>query len=543
MTAPSANPLDRTPVALVEAGCARDPDAPTFTFVDIGRDGALVETTRSYRQLRERGGRFAAALAAEGMTAGDSFALLMPNDPEFVEAMVGSELASTVFVPVDPRTRGDRLIYMLRFTEARGVVVSPDALPALAEVADAVTTLEWLWVLGDAEPAAVGSLRINRYADALAEAGEPPAWSGPDLDRPMQFLFTSGTTGDPKAMLAPYARFATVAGYGPLIGMRDDDKLYTGLSLTHANAQLVTLGNAFSMGLPLVISRRFSKSRLWDIVARYGCTYFNLLGGMTVAIFAEPPALHDRGHGVRMILSAGMPASMWRDFEARYGVRICEFYGAAEGGLSLNPPDTGPVGSVGKPPGGWICAILDADDNELAASMLGEICFQPEKGGVPAVQYWRNPEASAAKTRGGWFRTGDIGYKDEDGWLFFSHRDGSAIRRNGDFVNPGQIETEVAAMDGVADVYVYGAATADNAPGEREVVAAIVPTPNGIDPPSVFARCRDRLGSTAMPSIIQIVDEIPKTASEKPIDRHLVAMLQAGDARLFGPAGPVKIRF
>lgn len=532
----------RTPVSLVRAGATRDPDSPLLTFVDILPDGTLSEEVRSYGDLLRNGDRVAAALVAEGMAAGDVFALLMPNHPEFIDAMIGSEIAGTLFVPIDPRTRGERLAHMLRFTGCKGVIASRDAVPALAEIASEVGSLEWLWVLGDAAPPAVGSLHVSRYREALERAGEAPEWPGPDLDRPMQFLFTSGTTGDPKAMLATYARFATVSGYGALLRMRPDEKLYTGLSLTHANAQLVTLGNALAMRLPLVISRRFTKSRLWELLTRYECTYFNLLGGMTVAIFAEPPSPYDRAHKVRTVLSAGMPAPMWRPFEERFGVRLCEFYGAAEGGLSLNPPDAGPPGSVGKPPAGWRCAILDVEDREVPAGALGEICFRPEAGEVPPIHYYRNPEASAAKTRGGWFRTGDIGYKDAEGWLYFSHRDGSAIRRNGDFVNPGQIETEIAAMEGVADVYVYGAATADNTPGEREVVAAIVPEGEEFDALAVFTRCRERLGSTAMPSLVQIVPEIPKTASEKPIDRHLVAMLTSGQTRLFGPSGPTTIR-
>lgn len=533
----------RTPVALVQAGVSRNPDTTLLTFVEIAPDGAFLEETRSYRDLLDNGTVLAAALQTEGMAPGDSFALLMANHPEFVDAMIGSELAQTIFVPIDPRTRGERLAYMLRFTHCRGVIVSPSSLDALLEISDQIETLEWIWVLGDRALPNVAGIRIRHLGAAQIEGGPQPKWSGPDLDRPMQFLFTSGTTGDPKAMLAPFARFATVASYGPLIGMRDGDRLYTGLSLTHANAQLITLGNALAMGLPLVISRRFTKSRLWQILAHYRCTYFNLLGGMTVAIFAEPPGPLDRNHDVRIVLSAGMPAPMWCAFEERFGVRLLEIYAAAEGGLTLNPPDAGPIGSVGKPPSGLICAILDADDRELPPGARGEICFRPEEGDIAPVRYYRNPEASKAKTRGGWFRSGDIGYLDDNGWLFFSHRDGSAIRRNGDFVNPGEIETELASIAGVADVYVYGVATAGNAPGEREIIAAIVPENGDFDPLAALDHCKAKLGPAAVPSYIQLLEEIPKTASEKPIDRRLIEMLKIDDARLFSPAGPTKIRF
>lgn len=528
----------RTPVQMLRDGVAAH-DGAMLTFVDIRPDGSFAEETRSYAELLANGARIAAALAGEGMKPGDSFALVMPNHPEFVDTMIGSELAATIFVPIDPRTRGARLAFMLRFAGCRGAIVAPEALPALGEVIADVPDLGWVWVLGDTALPLPG-VRVATLSQALAGAGAQPADFGADLARPMQMLYTSGTTGDPKAILAPYARYAAVSTFGPLLQVRGDDTLYTGLSFTHANAQLITLGNALAMQLPLVVSRRFSKSRLWDILARYGCTVFNLLGGMAVAIFAEPPSPRDREHKVRMVLSAGMPPSMWRDFEARFGVEVLEFFGAAEGGLTINLPGEGPIGSIGKPPAGTICAILDEDDRDCAAGILGEMCFRPEGSETPAVEYFQNPEASAAKTRGGWFRTGDIGYKDADGWVFFSHRAGDAIRRNGDFVNAVQIEAEIAAMEGVGDVHVYGAATAENAPGEKEVVAAIVPA-GDFDPLSVFAHCRDRIGSAAMPSLVQIISEIPKTASEKPQARHLITMLGAPDAVIFGPSGPTTI--
>lgn len=532
----------RTPVSLVMAGVDRNPDTPVLTFVEVAANGDLLEETRSYRELLDNGNMLASALLSEGMAPGDTFALLMANHPEFIDAMVGSELASTIFVPIDPRTRGERLEYMLRFTGCRGVIVSLAALPSLIEIARNVALLEWIWVLGEDELPDVRGVRIRQFGAALAAGGPAAQWVGPDLERPMQFLFTSGTTGEPKAMLAPFARFAAVAGYGPLLHIQPDERLYTGLSLTHANAQLITLGNALAMGLPLVISRRFTKSRLWEILARYRCTYFNLLGGMTVAIFAEPTGPFDRTHRVRTVLSAGMPATMWRAFESRFNVRILEIYAAAEGGLSLNAPDTGPIGSVGKPPSGLVCAILGENDEELPPGVRGEICFRPEGGSTAPVQYYCNPEASVAKTRGGWFRSGDIGYRDEQGWLFFSHRDGAAIRRNGDFINPGDIEAEIATIEGVADVCVYGVATADNAPGEREVVAAIVAKDADRNPSSVFDHCRQKLGPTTIPSYIHYVREIPKTASEKPIERQLVDLLRTDDQSLFGPNGPAQIR-
>jgi crotonobetaine/carnitine-CoA ligase len=140
------------------------------------------------------------------------------------------------------------------------------------------------------------------------------------------------------------------------------------------------------------------------------------------------------------------------------------------------------------------------------------------------VEYHGNREASESKTRGGWLRSGDIGHADPDGWLFFDYRKGGGIRRNGDFINASFVEKVIAEHDSVSDVFVYGVPAASGAPGEKDVVAALVPSDRaGFSAAALFATCREGLESNFVPSYLQVVDEIPKTASEKPQERFLLA--------------------
>lgn len=523
---------------MVLDGVRKHADLDVLTFVEVLPDGSLSEDIRTYAGLLENGRRIAGALASEGMGDGAAFAIIMRNHAEFVDTMIGSEIAGTIFVPIDPRTRGEKLSYMLKFAECEGAFIADYALTYLMEVLPDLPKLKWVWVLGGAGTPGNGTARISNFEDILAGGKPVQDLPEPDHSKPMQLLYTSGTTGDPKAIISSYGRFASVGSLGASIGLRPDDRPYTGLSLTHANAQLITLGNALNGGLRLVISQQFTKSRLWDILARYECTMFSLLGGMAIAIYAEPPSPHDRAHKVRYVLSAGMPEALWHPFAERFGVEIFEFFGAAEGGLTLNPPGFGPAVSIGKPPPDSICAILDEQGQECATDALGEICFRPVVGEQPPVVYLKNPKASAEKVKDGWFRTGDAGYKDADGWVYFAHRISNSIRRNGDFISASHIEAEIAALADVADVHVYGLATPGNAPGEKEVIAAIVPHPDcTFDPRSVFAHCREQIGSNAVPSFVQIVDEIPKTASEKPQERFLVQMLADNRSRIFNASG------
>ncbi|MEH6634239.1 MAG: AMP-binding protein [Halioglobus sp.] len=508
---------------LIRNWCAKAPERQILTFVDIDANGAFQEETRNYQQLWNNGQRLAAWLREQGMQKGDAFALVMQNHAEFVDFMVASSIVGTVFVPIDSRTRGDKLKYMLEFAECKGAVVGDNAL---AEV-------ESVWQDGDHWIANLGDDQGNYpgISPVLARALPEPELeiASTDPNAPMQLLFTSGTTGDPKAILSTHSRYGVAATLPTVLGLVDDDVLYTGLSLTHANAQLVTLGMILHAGMRGVISLKFTKSRLWDITREYGCTFFNLLGGMTTAIYAEPARDDDTANPVRKILSAGMPAAIWEDFSQRFGVELFEFYGAAEGGLCFNPTGLGPVGSCGKAPPSMQLAILGEDGNPVAAGVAGEICFREADGRCPDLTYFKNSQATANKLADGWLHMGDIGHLDEAGWLYFHYRMGGGIRKNGDFVNTAFVEKALSEIDAITDVYVYGLqVSAGLAPGEKEVIAAVVPADrDSFDIAAVLKTCRAKLDRNSVPDYIQVLDEIPKTASEKPQERFLVEAFAA----------------
>jgi crotonobetaine/carnitine-CoA ligase len=533
-----ASPSEDLPILahLIRSKAQTQPNLAVLTFVDIAADGTFVDERRAYRELWERGCTMARALEGKGVKPRDRFALIMQNHPEFVEAMIAASILGAVFVPIDPRTKGDKLAYMLNFAECSGAIVADYAWPNLAEVLARVPRLGWIATFGKSI-AATADPKAFRLDAALGDTVRDMTIRSHDPDGTMQLLFTSGTTGDPKAIVATHRRFVEGGMLGMLLGLKPDDCLYTGLSLTHANAQLITLGIALQMGLRAVISRKFTKSRLWDITRWYGCTIFNLLGGMTVELYSQPPRKDDAHNPVRMVLSAGMPASLWRQFANRFGVQIFEFYGAAEGGLTLNPPGVGPVGSVGKPPPNLELAILDDEGAHVPAGEAGEICFRPVTGAAPIVRYFKNSTASQQKTALGWLHTGDIGHVDAEGWLYFHSRKGDEIRRNGEFISPGFVEKAIAEHPQVADVFVYGVPARNGAPGERDVVAAIVPAGRGrFDASSVFAHCRRVLERNAVPSFLQVVSAIPKTASEKPQERFLREQLAVGSPNIYAAA-------
>ncbi len=527
---------ERSPLILgdlIRIRAGEKPDLDVLTFEHLSLDGGRTpDEVRTYASLAENANRLAHALLARGLRPGDRFGLMLRNHPEYVEAMIAASLTGTVFVPIDPRTKGDKLAFFLRNSGSRGIVCADYCLAAVDAARASVPSLQWILALDAREDADVPALSDVRGVESLREALSKPGPTLdsllPDANAPLQIIFTSGTTGDPKGVVMPNSRFGGFALLGQIFGYRPDDRPYTGLSLTHGNAQAVTLGPSLFGGMRAVFSRRFTKSKLWDVCRKHGCTTFSLLGGMATAIYSEPRRPNDGDNPVRMVLSAGMPRAIWEEFERRFNVQIFEWYGAVEGGMAFKPIGQGPIGSFGKPGPGLDMKVVDEQDRECAPGEVGEIVSRPA-GSAAQVEYFQNAEASAAKTRGGWLRSGDMGWRDADGWFFFSHRKGGGIRHNGDFVNPGFVEKVIADQPAVSDVFVYGVPAASGAPGEKDVVAAIVPQPGArIDPQAIFAACRAGLEANFVPSYLQVVDEIPKTASEKPQERFLLERFSPG---------------
>jgi len=528
---------ERNELVLADLIAARAERTPDFDVVTFDGDGVRPHEVRTYADLWTNGQRIAAALLARGMAKGDRFALMMRNHPEFVETMVAASVAGCVFVPIDPRTRGEKLAYALRDSGCRGVVCADYALVELIAVRDRLPALEWLLVLESREePGSPGAADVPG-AEAMAGVLDAPVRAldvRVDLPAdPLEIIYTSGTTGDPKGVVCSNGKYVAASLIGHLVGFEPSDRPYNGLSLTHGNAQLITLAPSLAMGLRCVFSRRFTKSRIWDVTRRHGCTHFNLLGGMATAIYSEPPRPDDADNPVRMVISAGMPAALWEAFERRFDVRVLECYGAVEGGLAIKPVGVGPVGSFGKPPPNLEMRVVDEHGVECPPGVVGELISRPATGEDAEVEYFKNPEASRAKVRGGWLRSGDMCHRDADGWYFFDYRKGGGIRHNGDFVNPGFVEKVIAEHPAVDDVFVYGVPAASGAPGEKDVVAAVVPADaDRFDAAGVFAACRKGLEPNFVPSYLQVVDEIPKTASEKPQERFLLDLFATRPERV-----------
>jgi len=517
---------------LAEMKAEEDPGRVVYIF----EKGDRGEDVVTYENLYANSNKIARLFLDNGIGKGDAYAVFMRNHPEFVYSLLAGPTIGAIMVPIDPRSRGDRLRFLLRDCGAKAAVVSGECLEQLEEVARDIPSLKLVSVAHRPEQ----GVPVSGKHHVLNEVLEKTSWEVVeqqimDVRHPMQILYTSGTTGDPKGVAIRNNRTGLFNILTKIVWKYDsNDILYNGLSLTHGNAQTVTLFPAFAMGIKAVFSPRFTKSRIWDICRKYGCTSFSLLGGMMAGICNEPERADDGDNPVRLVISAGTPPSLWEGFEKRFNVKILEWYGSVEGGFAHKPTGEGPIGSFGKPvPGVMEMKVVDDDDREVPAGQTGELICRLLRGETK-VDYLGKPEESKEKTRGGWLRTGDMVHKDKEGWYFFDYRKGTELRRAGDFIQPDYIETVIGKHEDVSEVSVYGIPAASGAPGESDLVAAVSPLEgHTIDPVSIFDLCKKELAANYIPSYLHVLEELPKTLTEKPLTRDLKQLADQGAGRTY----------
>ena len=498
----------------VHAKADKYPDLPVFTFENHGQPDEIL----TYGKLVMQGNYLAGFLKSAGIGPGDTFAVVMGNQPEVIVALYAALATGAVLLPLDPRSDWEKLVYLLRQCRAKGIVFSVDSAEAIEKV---LSVLPEIRILGikNADGAEL-------FCDGETSSFVP---GKREVGRHAMILHTSGTTGIPKGIRVrkrSLYRYLFMAEH--LFQYKPDERLYTGLPMTHGNAFFLTIMPALFFGIPAVISRKFDPKRVWEICRTYRCTMFSLLGGLSADIYNVPERPDDAVNPVRKVISAGTPRHIWKDFQRRFNVAIHEWYGTLEGAVAHNPPGVGPVGSFGKPVQPFVeMKVIGENGSECSAGETGELLFRFQDG-TSRVEYLEDTLASNETEQDGWIRTGDMVHQDQQGWLFFDYRKGQELRHHGEFIAADDVETVLLAHPEVRDACVYGIDTDSQAPGEQDLVAAIVPAGKGTpDINGIFVMCAHRLPAAAVPSYIQLIEFLPRTPTEKVIRRLIKERFEA----------------
>ncbi|MFB7238565.1 AMP-binding protein [Streptomyces sp. NPDC056269] len=443
--------------------------------------------------------------------------ILLDNTPEYPLWLSAAALAGAAVAGINPTRRGAELARDIRHTACRVLVTQRAHLPLLDGlplpgvrilVTDTDAYRELLAPYGSARP-----------GDARLGPARP--------DSRFLLSFTSGSTGAPKAALCSQGRLAAAgASLAAHFSVGRDDVHYVCMPMFHGNAVIADWAPALVAGAGVALRARFSASRFLSDVRDFEATYFTYVGRAVQYLLATPPTSEDRAHRLRLGFGTEAGAVDAARFRERFGVPLVEGYGSSEGGASIQrTPDT-PPGAVGRAAPADDLLVVDAETGREceaarfspegrllnAAEAVGELV---NRGSSAFEGYWRNPEAQAARLRDGWYWTGDLFYRDADGFLYFAGRTDDRLRVDSENLAAAMIEHILARWDRAAGVAVY--AIPDPVAGDQ-VMAALALREGAVFDPAEFAgflAAQRDLGTKMPPRFVRVMPELPLTATNK----------------------------
>ena len=460
----------------------------------------------SYGQLHARVARAAGWITAQGLGAGDVLALQQPKSLAFVELHLAALALGVATLPLNPAYTPDEVAFYLDDSGARVAVLDPSVVSALGR--------------GVAAPALRSAL----------DAADPVPLPAALPDETVAVLcYTSGTTGRPKGAVITHRNLgATVRALHAAWGWRADDHLLHVLPLFHIHGLFVALHGAFYAGARTTWMGRFEAAAALRLLEARRCTVFMGVPTHYNRLLRLPAEVRADLSAMRLFTSgsAPLPARVHQDVAARFGHRVLERYGMTEVGIVLSNPLDGErrPGAVGFNVPGAETEIRDPETGAVVdGGAVGELFH---RGPSVISAYLNRPDATAAALQGGWLRSGDLGFRDADGYIHLVGRSKDLVISGGLNVYPSEVEAALLERPGVAEAAVVGVPDPDL--GER-VVAAIVAAPGASpDPDALRAALRARLAPYKCPKEVRLLPALPRNAMGKVQKARLRAAWSAG---------------
>lgn len=489
----------------------------------------------TYRDANAAANRYAAVLAARGVGQGDVVAIMLRNSPNAVLAMLAAVKCGAVAGMLNYHQRGEVLAHSLGLLEAKVLIAETDLVSAVAECGGS----------GSTQTLTVEDL--ERFA-VSAPATNPASASAVHAKDTAFYIFTSGTTGFPKASVMTHLRWLrALAAFGGIgLRLKSSDTLYCCLPLYHNNALTVALSSVITSGATLALGKSFSASKFWDEVIANDATAFIYIGEVCRYLLNQPAKPTDRAHKVRVIAGNGLRPEIWDEFTTRFGIpRVCEFYASSEGNAAfINvfnvPRSTGvfplPLAYVEYDPDTG--APVRDDDGRVRRVPAGEpgLLLTPVNRLQPFDGY-TDPESSEKKLvrnafREGdcWFNTGDVMRPQGMGHAAFVDRLGDTFRWKGENVATTQVEAALASDDSVEDCTVFGVEV-PRTDGRAGMAAVKLRDGAEFDGRSLARAVYEQLPGYALPLFVRLVDSIEQTTTFKSRKVELREQAYGPDAR------------
>lgn len=486
---------------VLEQRASETPDQP---YICLG-DGSSI----SFGDLKQQVEQIAAGLRKLGVEQGHTVNVWMPSGIEMLRHWFAINWLGAVFVPINVSYRGNLLAHVIKNAEAKIMIASSDLIERLLDIDCA--KLETIVVAGDRDRAIPGFRCVD--IQTLQSSGNEAV----ELLRPIEpwdlqsVIYTSGTTGRSKGVASSYGHFWHMGGKDSYPMLTENDCFLVTGPMFHVMGTLPPV-IALNLGGRVGLAGEFSTDTFWTSVKRTGATYAMLLGVMSSFLMKRPASEEDREHTLKNVTLIPLPED-YQAFGERFGSTVWALYNMSETNVPLVSGPNPVPGSCGKRRSGNELRIVDQNDCELPVGEIGELIIRSDSPWALNSGYFKDYAATAIAWRNGWFHTGDAFRVDEDGNYFFADRLKDAIRRRGENISSFEVEAEILAHPLVRECAVVAAA---NEMSEDDVLAVVATVPgSALEPAELFEFLRPRLAYFMLPRYIRVMNDLPKTPTQK----------------------------
>ena len=504
------------------------------TIVDVLRSRASVQPNKemllfqgqsfTYAQVQAHVQRTASVLHAHGVRSGDRVGVMSLNHPTSVFMLLALASLGAIYVPVNPDYGVAEAQYVLSHAQVCGVVAAPSALATVKKAIESIRPTPWL-LLNDASSAdeARGLQNLPALMAQAAPYIADAAGATNDVspESTCLFIYTSGTTGFPKGVMHAQ-KSLVIAGEGFVARMylQPADRILCVLPMFHINAIFYSLSGTLAAGATLILEPRFSASTFWKTVKETGATEVNTIAAASAILMRRPRSEYVPGHALQKIYGAPFDNEVFRVFNNEFEVPVLiEGYGMSEIPGALNNPFMGPrkvlcMGPPSQHPDPAVkladVKVVDDDGNELPNGQTGELTVR-----TPIVMqaYYRDEAQTKAAFRGDWFLTGDLAWKDDDGYFWFVARKKDIIRKRGENISGAELDRVIGNHPAVLEA---AAIPVPSDLGEDDIlVAVILQDGKTATPEDIAAWCRQHLAAIKVPRYVVFVASLPHTPTNR----------------------------
>lgn len=496
----------------------------------VHEDTKGVSASLSYRDFLDVVDRTAAGFQDLGISPGDAMTVLLPNCPEFLTTWFALASLGAVMVPSNTANTTPELAHLVDHSESVAILTSAEFVDRVEPLLGDRESLDLIITRGAGRALPKRARQLEEIvASANLQRLALPRVGSEDV---VEMIFTSGTTAAPKAVELTHANcLASGERMAKSLLLDQDDRCLTALPAFHVNAQSVTVLPALTVGGTCILLEEFRASRYWDQVRTHEATQTSLVAMQVRTLLAQPPTVEDSQHRLRRVFYAINVTDAEKEaFEKRFALELINGYGLSEAMtiVSISPvfgPKRWP--SIGLPAYDRDVRIVDESGDEVPEGTIGEIIVDGVPSRTLMKGYFKDPDATARALREGWLHTGDYGYVDERGYLYFFDRRKDVIKRAGENISAAEVEFALLGHADVNEAAVIGVPD----PIRDEAVKAFVVVREGatLTEEDLLGHCAERLASFKIPTLIEFRNELPKTSIGKIEKKQLRAEQMESD--------------